>query len=112
MRRPPLPQTILSRLICKTSLWDREEPRIAYELVFPLYAHFISPAHTYGAIAGLLVILLLFFSYFAVILLLGAEINSWHLGHTETSGDIATTLSQSDTWKQQRQPMSQERPGA
>ncbi|HLV97770.1 MAG TPA: YihY/virulence factor BrkB family protein [Ktedonobacterales bacterium] len=83
----------------------------AYELVFPLYAHFISTIHTYGAIAGLMVILLLFFYYFAVILLLGAEINSWYLGYTEPSGDIATILSQSDMWKHQRQPMSQEKPG-
>jgi membrane protein len=79
----------------------------AYELVFPLYAHFISPASTYGAIAGLMVILLLFFYYFAVILLLGAEINSWYLGYTESTGDIATVLSQADKWNQQRQPLPQ-----
>jgi YihY family inner membrane protein len=84
----------------------------AYELVFPLYAHFFSTTHSYGTIAGLMIILLLFFYYFAVILLLGAEINSWHLGYTEPSGDIATILSQSDMWKQQRLPMNPEKPGA
>jgi YihY family inner membrane protein len=77
----------------------------AYELVFPLYAHFFSPASTYGAIAGLMAILLLFFYYFAVILLLGAEINSWHHGYSESSGDIATILSQADKWNQQREPI-------
>lgn len=80
----------------------------AYELVFPLYAHFISPASTYGAIAGLMVILLLFFYYFAIILLLGAEINSWYLGYTASSGDVATILSQADKWNQQREPISKD----
>ncbi|HEY7349363.1 MAG TPA: YihY/virulence factor BrkB family protein [Ktedonobacterales bacterium] len=74
----------------------------AYELVFPLYAHFFAPSNTYGAIAGLIVILLLFFYYFAVILLLGAEINSWSRGHTESSGDIATVLAQANKWNHQR----------
>jgi len=39
------------------------------------------------------------------ILLLGAEINSWHHGYSESSGDIATILSQADKWNQQREPI-------
>jgi membrane protein len=81
-----------------------------YELLFPLYAHFFSPASTYGAIAGLIVILLLFFYYFALILLLGAEVNSWYLGYSESSGDIATVLSQADKWNQQRRPLEPIKP--
>jgi YihY family inner membrane protein len=78
----------------------------AYELVFPLYAHFFSPASSYGGIAGLIVILLLFFYYFAVILLLGAEINSLYRGYSASSGDIATILAQADKWNQQREPIN------
>ena len=68
----------------------------AYELLFPIYARFLSSSTSYGAAAGLIVIVLLFFYYFANIILLGAEINSWFHGQQESSGDVATVLAEAN----------------
>ena len=75
----------------------------AYELLFPLYADFLSKSNSYGALAGLIVIVLLFFYYFASIVLLGAEINSWYHGQQESTGDVATVLAQASRQQRRRQ---------
>jgi hypothetical protein len=65
---------------------------IVYELLFPWIASvFIHPGE-YGETAGFLLILLSFFYYFAFLLLIGAEINSWLAGHRETPADVPTLL--------------------
>jgi YihY family inner membrane protein len=65
---------------------------IVYELLFPWIASvFIHPGR-YGETAGFLIILLSFFYYFAFLLLIGAEINSWLAGHRETPEDVPTLL--------------------
>jgi membrane protein len=63
-----------------------------YELGFPLYEHFFASSTSYSTLAGLIALMLLFFYYFTVLVLLGAEINSWTHGQQEASGDIATLL--------------------
>ncbi|HEY7125008.1 MAG TPA: YihY/virulence factor BrkB family protein [Ktedonobacterales bacterium] len=65
-----------------------------YELCFPLYEHFFASSSSYGTLVGLIALMLLFFYYFTVLVLLGAEINSWSHGQQEASGDIATMLAQ------------------
>ncbi len=58
-----------------------------YIIGFPFYAaHFLKPS-SYGSTAGFAVLVLVFFYYFGIILLLGAEINSFWAGqrHTETA---------------------------
>ena len=72
----------------------------AYEVIFPIYAHYLSTSNSYGAVAGLIVIVLLFFYYFANIILLGAEINSWYHGQQEAPGDVATVLAQANHQQQ------------
>jgi YihY family inner membrane protein len=65
---------------------------VVYELIFPLYQRFLLRPGNYGSVAGFAVVILLFFYYLAFILLLGAEINSWHLGQRETAADLPGIL--------------------
>lgn len=56
-----------------------------YNIAFPFYAtHFLKP-NSYGATAGFAVLVLVFFYYFGIILLLGAEINSFLVGQRQTA---------------------------
>jgi YihY family inner membrane protein len=50
---------------------------VVYELLFPIYLSLFLHPNNYGSTAGFAVVTLLFFYYLAVILVLGAEINSW-----------------------------------
>ena len=65
---------------------------LAYEALFPLYQQHFVRAENYGSIAVFAVAILLFFYYLALILLLGAEINSWAAGQRETAADIPGML--------------------
>ncbi len=65
---------------------------IVYELLFPWFASVLIHPGRYGETAGFLLILLSFFYYFAFLLLIGAEINSWLAGHRETPADVPTLL--------------------
>jgi YihY family inner membrane protein len=59
-----------------------------YIIGFPFYAtHLLKPS-SYGSTAGFAVLTLVFFYYFGIILLLGAEVNSFWAGQRQT----ATTL--------------------
>lgn len=56
-----------------------------YNIAFPFYAtHFLKP-NSYGSTAGFAVLVLVFFYYFGIILLLGAEINSFLAGQRQTA---------------------------
>ncbi len=63
---------------------------ILYELIFPWLASALLRPGKYGATAGFLILLLSFFYYFAFLLLVGAEFNSWLEGHRETLEDVPT----------------------
>lgn len=65
---------------------------VLYELLFPIYESLALKPNSYGAVAGFAIVILVFFYYLAVILLLGAEINSWALGQRETASDIAAIM--------------------
>ncbi len=65
---------------------------VLYELVFPIYQSIALKSNSYGSVAGFAIVILVFFYYLAVILLLGAEINSWASGQRETASDIAAVL--------------------
>ncbi|HKW21348.1 MAG TPA: YihY/virulence factor BrkB family protein [Ktedonobacterales bacterium] len=65
---------------------------VLYELVFPIYQSIALKSNSYGSVAGFAIVILVFFYYLAVILLLGAEINSWASGQRETAGDIAAIV--------------------
>lgn len=63
-----------------------------YTLLFPLYAgHFLSNKN-YGASMGFALVLIVFFYYFAVILLIGAEFNSWLQGQRDLRGTLPEIL--------------------
>ncbi len=62
---------------------------ILYELVFPIYQSLFLKPNNYGSLAGFAILILVFFYYFAFILLLGAEVNSWASGQRQTSSDIS-----------------------
>jgi membrane protein len=65
---------------------------ILYELLFPLYQNnFLKPGN-YGSVAGFAIVVLVFFYYFAFILLLGAEVNSWAAGQRQTAADLASII--------------------
>jgi|GEM_PF-1307953 len=67
-----------------------------YTLLFPFYvAHFVNPSR-YGANLGFALIILGFFYYFAAILLIGGELNSWLKGSRALRGDIPELLHQID----------------
>ncbi len=65
---------------------------IVYELLFPWIASALLHPGNYGETAGFLILLLSFFYYFAFLLLVGAEVNSWLAGHRETIEDLPTML--------------------
>jgi uncharacterized BrkB/YihY/UPF0761 family membrane protein len=65
---------------------------VLYEFVFPIYQSIALRSNSYGSVAGFAIVILVFFYYLAVILLLGAEINSWISGQRETASDIAAIL--------------------
>lgn len=61
---------------------------VVYEVVFPIYEGLFLKPSNYGSLAGFAIVILTFFYYLAIILLLGAEINSWASGQRQTAGDI------------------------
>ncbi|HEY7983393.1 MAG TPA: YihY/virulence factor BrkB family protein [Ktedonobacterales bacterium] len=63
-----------------------------YEALFPLYESYVLHPGNYGALAGYAVVILVYFYYFALILLLGSEVNSWVAGERQTEGDIPAIL--------------------
>jgi hypothetical protein len=65
---------------------------VVYEILFPLYQSYVLKPGNYGALAGFAVVILVFFYYFGLILLLGAEVNSWALGQRQTAGDISAII--------------------
>ena len=65
---------------------------IIYELIFPWIAGVLLQPGKYGETAGFLILLLSFFYYFAFLLLIGAEVNSWLAGQRETIEDLPTML--------------------
>lgn len=56
-----------------------------YTIAFPFYATTFLKPNSYGATAGFAVLILVFFYYFGIILLLGAEINSFLAGQRQTA---------------------------
>lgn len=65
-----------------------------YTLIFPLYAgHFLKTSN-YGTSMGFALVAIVFFYYFAVILLIGAEFNSWLLGQRDLRGSLPDILHQ------------------
>jgi membrane protein len=56
-----------------------------YNIAFPFYATTFLKPNSYGATAGFAVLVLVFFYYFGIILLLGAEINSFLAGQRQTA---------------------------
>jgi membrane protein len=65
---------------------------VLYEIFFPIYESVALRPDNYGSVAAFAIVILVFFYYLALILLVGAEVNSWALGQRETSSDIAAIL--------------------
>jgi membrane protein len=65
---------------------------VLYELLFPLYQNVFLKPGNYGSLAGFAIVILVFFYYFACILLLGAEVNSWAAGQRQTASDLASII--------------------
>ncbi|HEY7348798.1 MAG TPA: YihY/virulence factor BrkB family protein [Ktedonobacterales bacterium] len=63
-----------------------------YVIAFPFYATFLLRPESYGATAGFAMLVLVFFYYFGVILLLGAEINSFWVGQRPTATELSGIL--------------------
>ncbi len=65
---------------------------VIYNLAFPFYeTRFLHP-NNYGSVAGFAIVILVFFYYLGLILLIGAEVNSWAAGQRQTLGDISAIL--------------------
>jgi membrane protein len=65
---------------------------VIYEIIFPIYVSTFLHPHNYGSSAGFALVILLFFYYLGLILLFGAEVNSWAMGQREMAGDIVAVL--------------------
>jgi membrane protein len=65
---------------------------LVYQVFFPWYTSHFVHVDNYGSIGAFAIIILLFFYYLGVILLLGAEINSWAAGQRETASDLPGML--------------------
>jgi membrane protein len=65
---------------------------LLYEAFFPWYREHFVHTENYGSLGAFAIIILLFFYYLGLILLLGAEINSWAAGQRETAADLPGIL--------------------
>jgi YihY family inner membrane protein len=65
---------------------------VLYEILFPIYQSVALRPNSYGSVAAFAIVILVFFYYFGLILLIGAEVNSWAAGQRETASDIAAIL--------------------
>lgn len=65
---------------------------VLYEILFPIYESVALRPNNYGSVAAFAIVILVFFYYLALILLVGAEVNSWASGQRETASDIAAIL--------------------
>jgi membrane protein len=63
-----------------------------YNIAFPFYATTFLKPDSYGSTAGFAVLVLVFFYYFGIILLLGAEINSFWAGQRQTGTSLPGIL--------------------
>ncbi len=70
-----------------------------YIIAFPFYATLFLKPDSYGSAAGFAVLVLVFFYYFGVILLLGAEINSFWAGQRQTATGLSGILYELETRK-------------
>ncbi len=66
---------------------------VIVNLAFPLYTSvFMSGNKNYGAAAALALVVMAWFWFFSVILMLGAEVNSYAMGMRAMEGDIPTVI--------------------
>ena len=65
---------------------------VLYQVVFPIYATHMLLNNGYGALVGLLTVLLAYFYYLAFIVLLGAEINAWIDGRRDAISPLQALL--------------------
>ncbi len=65
---------------------------LLYEAFFPWYREHFVRVENYGSLGAFAIVILLFFYYLGLILLLGAEINSWAAGQRETAADLPGIL--------------------
>lgn len=65
---------------------------LLYEAFFPWYREHFVHVDNYGSVGAFAIVILLFFYYLGLILLLGAEINSWAAGQRETAADLPGML--------------------
>jgi membrane protein len=67
-----------------------------FELIFPLIQAIFLQVGGYGAAAAFAIVILFFLYYVALIVLLGAEINSWAAGQRATKYDLPGLLLEAD----------------
>jgi membrane protein len=65
--------------------------------IFPIYISVILKPQNRGSIAGLLVVILVYYFFQAYILLLGAEINAWHYGFEKPVGSLDAVMEQAQS---------------
>ena len=65
---------------------------LLYEAFFPWYQEHFVHVNNYGSVGAFVIVILLFFYYLGLILLLGAEINSWNAGQRATAADLPGIL--------------------
>ncbi len=65
---------------------------VLYQVIFPVYASHMLLNNGYGALVGLLTVLLAYFYYLAFIVLLGAEINAWIDGRRDSISPLQALL--------------------
>ena len=65
---------------------------VLYEKIFPLYTGLIVRPSNFGSIAGLAIVIVIFYYFLAFILLLGAELNSWLAGNRASVVALTATF--------------------
>lgn len=77
-----------------------------YDGLFPVYASdILHPFSSYGLYIGLFTFLIVFFYYFAFILLLGSEVNAWIAGCHGSGEDLFTILLERHESYQKKLPL-------
>ncbi len=63
-----------------------------YVLIFPIYVRSVLHPDHFGSIAGLVLVILVFFLAYALFIVIGAEVAAWRAGYRAAERDIPTTL--------------------
>lgn len=78
-----------------------------YLLIFPLYTRYVLQPDHFGAIAGFVLVALMFFFAYGMLIIVGAEVASWRAGYREEPREITAALAHLHSLRSVSRPLGQ-----